>query len=164
MGEALAVPWLLAPPQAATSPRLNSPARTARTLLDPIILHSSLFSRTSLGCRLQVPQRALVVASADAGAGRRRLLDPAQLVGAQLDLDRGRVLLQVGAARRPRDGDEVFAPGQDPGQGQLGGQGVLGEAGMLPAAVVAGQVLPAPDAAREQPPAQRAVGDVADAQ
>src|SRR5579884_2059314 len=118
MGEALAPPWLLAPPQAATSPRLSSPARTPRALLDPIIL--SLLSRTSLGSRLQVSQRALVVAGAGAGAQRRLRVETAHVLGAQLDLDRGCVLLQVGAPRRPRDRDQILAPGQDPGQGELG--------------------------------------------
>jgi hypothetical protein len=112
------------------------------------------------------------------------ICDLRELVGAQLDVRRGDVLLQTRAALGPGDRDDVVALGQHPckrelrrrhalGGGELLDRGdevevaleVLALEARVPAAeVVVGEVVERLDLAGQEPAAERRVGHEADAE
>src|SRR5690348_1599585 len=56
-----------------------------------------------------------------AGDRRQLCVDPGEILLAELDLGRGRVLLQVLTPLRPRNRDDVAAAGEHPGECKLRG-------------------------------------------
>jgi hypothetical protein len=115
---------------------------------------------------------------------RGRGLDLAEVVGRQSDGGRSQVLVQAMQLRGTRDGDDPGLLGEQPGEGDLGWrrplpardaaeqvdqglirlQGLRREAGQRAAEVGAVEGRVHVDLAREEAPAQRAVGDEADAE
>src|SRR6188472_1344494 len=77
-------------------------------------------SRRRRRSAVQVAHHGRLVAIAGGGrSGRRHRVERRQIVRRQLDVERGEVLLEVGDALRARDGDDVLALRQRPGDGQL---------------------------------------------
>src|SRR5436189_2983207 len=115
---------------------------------------------------------------------RRQLVEPAQVLLGERDLQRGKVLEQVLPPLGPEDRHDVLAPGPHPRQRELRGRALLLDRDLLdvaeqlevlgevlpleprraPAPVVGGEVLESLDLAGEESPPERAVGDEADAQ
>ena len=106
----------------------------------------------------------------------------AEVLGAELDVGRGRVLLEVAPALRARDRDEVVALREHPREGQLRGRDALllgdlrdlggqlqvgvqvlaGEARAAAAEVLLVELVGRLEAAREEAAPERRVGDEAD--
>src|SRR3954451_12640082 len=113
---------------------------------------------------------------------RQRVGDRAPLVTGQLHVGRRHVLLEVGAALRAGDGDDVLALVQHPGERELArGHALVGGELLEPAdevevllevlalearreatVVVLGEIVGGLDRAREEAAAERGVGDEAD--
>jgi hypothetical protein len=116
--------------------------------------------------------------------GRGEVVQPFELLGAQLERVGGGVLLDAGDALGAGDRGDVVALSEEPGQGplcrrgvRLGGDGLdfvddaqvalevlAGEARVGLAPVVVGELLGRADVPGEEAVAERRVGDEADAQ
>src|ERR1039458_10460544 len=84
-------------------------------------------SRARVGpkCGLQVDRGHPGLVIAIPRRLRQLSLDPRQVIVAELHVDRRRVLLQVLAALRAGNRDQILALSQHPGQGQLCGSDAL---------------------------------------
>src|SRR3989475_10509698 len=128
------------------------------------------------------PQHRLGIAEPGGGAGRHDRVDRRQVLGRERDRERARVLLEVRPPLGPRDGDDVLALREHPGERELRGLAALArreplevaheveillevlalEAGREAAVVVGREVLEALDLPGQEAPPERAVGDEAD--
>src|SRR2546425_7069671 len=67
----------------------------------------------------------LGIARARGGAGGHRLVDPREILLREIDRQRLHVLLEIGAPLGPRDGEDVLALREEPGERELGRGGAL---------------------------------------
>src|SRR5437867_669370 len=166
----------------ANEPGSEQPSGRAARAARPRIVRRSRHGYSGSLLGRDRPQHDLGIAEPGGGAGRHDGVDRRQVLGRERDRERARVLLEVRPPLGPRDGDDVLALREHPGERELRGLAALArrerfevaheveillevlalEAGREAAVVVGREVLEALDLPGQEAAPERAVGDEAD--